>query len=63
MTNLEKPVRVTSPPFSIALVVFGPTAPTREIVAALLTPEELEDARKRARDWHDAFEKRDHAGE
>ena len=47
------------PPLSIALVVFGPTAPTREVVAALLTPEELEDAQKRARAWQDAFEKRD----
>ena len=46
-------------PLSIALVVFGPTAPTREIVAELLTPEELESAQKRARDWLDAFEKRE----
>ncbi len=46
-------------PWSIALVVFGPTPTTREIVAELLTPEELDDARKRARDWLDAFEKRE----
>jgi len=46
-------------PFALALVVFGPTATTRNVVTELLTPEELEDAQKRARDWIDAFEKRD----
>jgi hypothetical protein len=45
-------------PWSIALVVFGPTPTTREIVEELLTPEELDDAQKRARDWLDAFENR-----
>ena len=46
-------------PLSLALVVFGPIGANREIVAELLTPEELEEARKRARDWLDAFAKRE----